>query len=138
MQTGATGKEIKSTADPLRGWLVAMFAVPGGFVLGGICGAMVGGLAGVWDYPLEGFFAAFAWVAAAYLAAPSHRRSFAAFAWIAGAAIAWVLLKHAYYPERHPLAYQPTYLPLYMTYAGGLLALALACLHDFRSRRLGS
>jgi hypothetical protein len=119
----------------MRAWCIAIFAVAGGLVLGGLGGVLCAGLLGFWDTPVGGFCAAFARVGAAYIAAPSHRLSFAAFALAVGAALAWLLLKDSFYPENYPQPYRPTWAPLLATYAGGVLAFVSACLWDIQSRR---
>jgi hypothetical protein len=109
-------------------WTLAVLAVIGGFLVAGIAGGLMAEILGFWDLPGAGFCAAFAVVVVAYLAAPSHKFSFAIAALAVGAVAAWLILIPSYYPESYGDrgAYQPTSLPIILTYAGGIVGLVVA------------
>jgi hypothetical protein len=114
-------------------WLLAVLAVLGAFFAAGLLGALVADALGRWYEPAGGFAAALSVVVVAYLAAPSHRLPAAMAALAIGACIAWHFLAPSSYPESYgDKAYEPTYLPLIATCAGGLLGLLLAAFHSRR------
>jgi hypothetical protein len=109
-------------------WTLAILAVLGGFTLAGTLGSFATDLAGFWHLPGAGFSAAFAVVVVAYLAAPSHKLLSATVALFLGAIAAWLVLEPSWYPESYGDrgAYEPTHLPIIVTYAGGVLGLIVA------------
>ena len=78
-----------------------------------------------WFEPVAGFIAAFFVVITAYISAPKAKARAVAITYIIGVVCAWYLLADSFYPEQHPKAYQPTYIPLIATYTGGLLGVIL-------------
>ncbi len=113
--------------DVVARWTVALLAVVGAFLAGGIAGSMASEFLGLWDLPCAGFAAALGVVGVAYLAAPTKKFQFAALCLVLGAAFAWRLLGEEQYPEHYDgLAYRPTLLPFASTLVGGVLALIAA------------
>ena len=112
-------------------WIMAAFAVVGGFVVAGVAGSVLTDFAGFWHLPGAGFSAALATVALAYLAAPNHKLSCAFGALIIGAAVAWYVLEPSWLPENYGDrgAYEPTHLPIIATYVGGVVGLLLVALY---------
>ena len=109
-------------------WALALLAVLGGFFLAGISGSIAADLAGFWHLLGAGFSAAVAVVVVAYLAAPNHKMLSSIIALLLGAAAAWFVLEPSFYPESYGErgAYQPTHLPIIVTYLGGVLGLVIA------------
>lgn len=79
----------------------------------------------IWDEPYVGFITAFIVVLVAYLVPPSDKLSAASFYFLLGSILAWWILKDSFYPAKHPKAYQPTLIPLYVTLLGGMTALGI-------------
>lgn len=102
-------------------WLRAPVYVAGAFLLSGILGAVLAYALGFWDTPFAGFCAAFAVVLTTYAAVPRFKLTAAAVSLGAGALVAYWLLGNSYWPENYPNAYQPTLVPLWCTYGGGVL-----------------
>ena len=76
-------------------------------------------------------------VLATYLSAPYRKFQAACVALLAGSITAWIVLEPSWYPDSeqyHPLAYQPTHLPLIATLAGGLVGLVLVAVLWYRTR----
>ena len=127
-------------------WVLALLAVLGGFLLAGISGGILTDLVGFWSLPGAGFSAAFVVVVVAYLAAPGHKLLSSAVALVIGAVAAWIVLEPSFYPESYGErgAYQPTHLPIIVTYFGGVLGLIVAVVlkrwaglnNSFKSRPL--
>ena len=118
-------------------WFLAFFAVAGAFFIAGVAGAIASDLAGFWYRPGAGFAAALAVVLATYLSAPYRKFQAACVALLAGSITAWIVLEPSWYPDSeqyHPLAYQPTHLPLIATLAGGLVGLVLVAVLWYRTR----
>ena len=111
-------------------WALTLLLVFCGFVVAGMLGGFIVDFAGLWHLPGAGFGAAFAVVVVTYLAAPSHKLGSAFTALIVGAIAAWWLLEPSFYPESYGSsnAYQPTHLPIIVTYIGGLFGLLAAAL----------
>lgn len=113
-------------------WGSAVAIVFAAFFAAGLLGAFFAGSMRLWYQPVIGFFAAFAVVLSAYLSAPHHKLASAMVAFVVGAVLAWFLLESSSYPESYGegLAYQPTRLPVVVTYAGGLLGCAVSAMLD--------
>lgn len=75
---------------------------------------------------------AFAFVMAGALMAPRARLLIAPALFAAGAWLAWDVLGTWYFPESHPRAYEPSLLPLWGCWAGGVAAVALTALPSVR------
>ena len=103
-------------------WLIAPFAVVGGFVVGGGGGALFADAVGFNPDATGGASAAFAVVGMAYLVAPAKRLHCAIGVFVVGAYCAWKLL----HPDPDDSGQPQTYLPLVCTYAGGVLALGIS------------
>lgn len=121
----------------IRDWGVAILAILGAFLVAGVLGAVVASSLSRWDLPASGFAAAFAVVLAAYIAAPSRHITCAVTALVLGASIAtWAFRDGSFYPESYEtVAYQPTYLPLWLTVSGGVVGLLCVLAHAHLSRR---
>jgi hypothetical protein len=112
----------------LMQWSLAVLAVLGAFFVAGITGSLATDTLGFWHIPGAGFLAALAVVITAYLAAPRHKTLFSCGVFVVGAIAAWLLLEPSWYPESQrygELAYQPTHLPVFATYIGGIIGLAI-------------
>ena len=111
-------------------WSLMVIAVIASFVVAGIVGAFVADMLGLWFLPTIGFIAAFAVVLATYLSAPRRKFTSSVVAMLIGAVVAWLLVEPSYYPASYgeSLAYEPTHLPIVVTYAGGLLGLLVSAL----------
>jgi len=115
-------------------WILAIFAVLGGWLSGGIAGIIAAGLAGFWDRPIGGFGAAFVTVVVAYLAAPNHKLLSASVVLVLGAVLAWLALEPSFYPKSYRgSAYERTHLPIIATYMGAVLGLALVVTLNWRA-----
>ena len=121
----------------IRAWSLATLAVLGAFGAAGILGAVVASWVGRWELPASGFAAALAVVITAYMTAPSKRASFACSGFVVGAITAsWIFSDGSWYPESYGnLAYQKTYLPLWLTLAGGIVGLMCVFVLDRLQRR---
>jgi hypothetical protein len=64
---------------------------------------------------------------------PPDRLAAATVSFTLGAAAAYVLLRHASFPENHPRAYEQTFIPLWVTLSGGVIALLACAVHAWRS-----
>ena len=84
----------------------------------------------IWIDPAYGFIAAFSVVLSAYSIAPSAKQCIGIIAFFVGAIAAWFIVGESYYPENYANPYQPTYLPLMVTYGGGLLGLVVCFFLD--------
>ena len=84
----------------------------------------------IWIDPTYGFIAAFCVVLSAYLIAPSAKKWIGIIAFLLGAIAAWFIVGESYYPENYANPYQPTYLPLMVTYCGGLLGVIVCFFLD--------
>ena len=121
-----------------REWILTVLAVLGAFILGGVGGSAAATTLGIWSLPAAGFGAAFSVVVCAYWAAPLYKLQLSAVVLLIGAKVAWGFLGDgSYYPEnyRNNLGYEPTFLPLWATYAGGLIAIAAVVFTELRKRR---
>ncbi|MFN0196903.1 MAG: hypothetical protein ACKVT0_09155 [Planctomycetaceae bacterium] len=109
-------------------WFFAVLAVMGGFFVAGISGGIAADLVGFWAVPGAGFSAAFAVVILTYLTVPNYKFLSACVALVIGAIAAWPILEPSFFPESYGErgAYQPTHLPIIITYAGGILGLLTA------------
>ena len=116
-------------------WALALLGILVSLVIAGLLGGLTAELVGLWHLLGVGFGAAFAVVVVAYLAAPNHRICAAVVALALGAIAAWLLLEPSFYPESYGAAraYEPTHLPIAVTYVGGLLGLLVATLIRRRS-----
>jgi hypothetical protein len=104
-------------------WVLLPFEILIGFVLVGIAAALAAGQLYLWYEPVGGFFAAIAVVVVAYLRAPAWPVTVAFVAYSIGCAAAHNMLwERSFYPENYTEAYEPTNLPLWVTFAGGTLA----------------
>ncbi|WP_440874274.1 hypothetical protein [Thalassotalea sp. PLHSN55] len=114
-----------------KGFIVSIIAVITVFVISAVAGGMLADLAGVWKKPFIGSFAAFCVVLTGYFTAPKYKQTAAAI-WLAvGAIAAWYLSNTSPYPED-----KPTLIPLYATYASGIVALVICMLwHKKRENR---
>jgi hypothetical protein len=113
-------------------WILFTLAVIGALTVGVLAGSFSAHALGVSEFPVTGFFAALAVVVTAAFAAPTHRIAATVSVFATGALAAWWLLEPSWFPESYPdRAYQPTHIPLVVTYLGGVLGLAVAA---FRSR----
>jgi len=89
-----------------------------------------------WLEPPLGFVTALTLVLVAYRIAPACKMAVVAMVYGVGLAIAWSLLKDAWYPEPYPdLAYRQTYLPFLTTAGGGAIGCVLSLLLHGRRRR---
>ncbi len=106
-------------------WVLALLVIFSGFAVAGILGGLATDIAGFWHLPGAGSSAAFAVVVVAYLAAPTHKLLAATVALVLGAVTAWLVLEPSFYPESYGDrgAYEPTHLPIVVTYIGGLFGL---------------
>jgi hypothetical protein len=111
-------------------WTLMVVVVIASFVVAGFVGAFVAEALGLWFVPSIGFIAAFAVVLATYLSAPTRKLTSALVAMLVGAVVAWLLAQPSYFPASYGegLAYEPTYLPIVVTYVGGLLGLLVSTL----------
>ena len=100
------------------------------FVVAAVSGGLFADFIGVWKKPVIGGGAAFFVVITGYVTAPSHKQIAAAVWLIVGAIAAWVLAGNSSYPEDYTQAFQPTIMPLIITYLSGLVALLLCVLWD--------
>lgn len=115
--------------NPLHRWILPILAVFGSFFIAGIAGSIVSDMLGYWDTPGAGFCAAFAVVLTTYFAAPDRKFVNACLAFALGAVAAWFFLEPSWYPEHYrQRAYEPTHLPLFITYLGGAIGLAIAAI----------
>ena len=121
-----------TATHPLAPWLWLPWKVGVGFLLSGLVSWIVLGSVLDWPTPSVGFVAAVA-VVTAYSCAPSHRLAAAIISFIVGAAAAYVLLRHTSFPENHPRAYEHTFIPLWVTLSGGVVALLACVVHAWRS-----
>jgi hypothetical protein len=113
--------------NPLDRWILLILAVFGSFFIAGIAGSIVSDMLGYWDTPGAGFCAALAVVLTTYLVAPDRKFVSACRAFAIGAVVAWFFLEPSWYPEHYlQRAYEPTHLPLIVTYLGGAIGLAIA------------
>ena len=116
-------------------WVIAVLAVAGAFLVGGIGGAVASGAAGVWYMLGAGFLAALSVVSVAYIAAPAGKLQFSALCFALGVVSAWILVGNEYYPESYgERAYQPTLLPFAATCIGGMLGLVIVGIFDVWKR----
>lgn len=123
----------------LKPWLICMLCTVGAFTLVLMASMLGAEAARLWSEPAAGFCSALAVVLTAYVSAPVHKQRAAGAAFLLGAALAWYLLRGAFYPESYrALAYQPTMIPLLATLAGGALGLLLTGLLARRRARLAS
>ena len=100
------------------------FFVCGSFLAVGLASGFTAWYFHLWHLPVAGFCAAAAVVVTAYLATPNLKllSSFTVFA--VGALVAWIVLEPSWLPESYgDSAYQPTHLPIMVTYCGGVLGL---------------
>src|SRR5690349_17459585 len=107
-----------TATHPLAPWLWLPWKVGAGFLLSGLVSWTILGSVLDWPTPTVGFVAAVAVVVTAYACAPSHRLAAAAVSFTLGAAAAYVLLRHASFPENHSRAYEHTFIPLWVTLSG--------------------
>jgi hypothetical protein len=128
-------------------WILTPLAAIDGLVIGNILGAGTGAIVRglTSDLAVDSFLpldartaligaaAAFSAVIFGSLMAPSWRRSTAMVIFIAGSYAAWFFIGGWRFPESHPMAYQPSLLPLTGLELGGLLGVALVF---WRSHRL--
>jgi len=127
--TGRTGTR------PVFAWPIAICAVAGAFLIGGIGGSFASIILGLWGLPGAGFLAAFSVVCVAYLTAPRSKLAFSIACFVFGAFAAWVLVGTAWYPESYgEKAYEPTSLPLAATCGGGVLGLVAVVVFDVREQ----
>ena len=98
--------------------------IPVAVVLGIIVAVGLSDMTGIWqDYigavvlPLIGLTGAL-WLA------PWYKRPVCVAVYIIGLSLAYVQFSPSWYPETHPKAYQPTYVPFVMTATVGLAYLA--------------
>ena len=111
-------------------WFVMLTIVIFSFAAAIFLGALLASALGLWYRPTIGFVAAFTVVIAAYLSAPTHKLVSSAVAMLIGAVVAWLLVEPSYYPASYgeALAYEPTHLPIVITYVGGLFGLLVSAL----------
>jgi hypothetical protein len=105
--------------SPIARWILLPVLVFVAFVLIGVSTGAMADSMHLWREPIVGFFAAFTVVIIAYVYAPSYRLQVSGATYICGAAVAYLLLRHAYYPEGYEHPYQETLLPLVVTSIGG-------------------
>jgi hypothetical protein len=108
-------------------WVLLPFAAILAFVLVGVCAERVAIALEVWTYPVIGFCAAFAVVATVYFVAPGQKLLAAFISYAIGGVLAYEALKDCYDPR----TYEPTLMPLWVTLAGGAIALAAVAVHSF-------
>lgn len=114
-------------------WFIALLAVAGAFLISGVLGSFLADFLWSWSLLGAGFAAAFSVVCVAYLAAPDHKFIFSVVTFVVGVVVAWLFLEPSSYPESHAtMAYQPTHLPLVITYIGGVLGLFVVALVNRR------
>ena len=119
-----------------RAWFLAPLAVVGAFFVVGLSTMLLALVFEVWEFPVTGFFAAFAVVSVSYIAAPRHKAAFALFCFVAGATVAWFLLDDINHPENNAaLSHRRTLVPFWVTLSGGGIALLAALTHSWRSLR---
>jgi hypothetical protein len=119
---------LAKSFDPSSGWYWLRWAslVPSlaaVFIVVALSAAAVSEAAGVWYEPPVGFAAAAAVVITAYLVAPRFKLFASTVTLVGGAILAWDLLSPpSFYPETYEgKEYEPTYLPIVVTYASGIL-----------------
>ena len=116
-------------------WFICALATFGTFFLSGIGSWLVGGALGIWEQPLAGFLTALSVVCTAFYFAPQHKLATATFVLLIGASAAWNILEPSSYPESSALAYQPTHIPIIITYVGGLIGWAISWVLSRRASR---
>lgn len=118
-------------------WILLIPVEVGVFVLAVVIGQVIGSAIGLWGEPVSGFCAATSAVAAAYVLAPRRKLAAASVVLLLGAGVAWFLIDPpSFYPESYgPKAYSETNLPVYVTYAGGVLAWLTCLVWQVRSLR---
>ena len=103
-------------------WTISICACAGALILCWIGGAVLGAVVW-WETPFANFFAAFGGISMALVSAPRNPKIFAGAFLVAGCVSAWLVFHDWFYPEHiESLAYQPTLLPVYAAWLGGLLA----------------
>lgn len=120
-QHSGEGERARSPLLPILRWLLVLPAMGFAFLATGLAGGLP---CVIFDFeqglPVVAALCAFAWVGAAFLVAPAHKRAVATAAFAMGAAAAWWLAGAAPVPGAGRL-------PVFaIACVGGLLALALA------------
>lgn len=108
-------------AAPVKQFIALPFVVGGTFVMTALVTLYVASKFTNWTEPFVGPVSAIAVVSVTFWFAPARKNLAGMCTLLIGSAFAWFLLRHSYYPELHPRAYQPTLLPFWTTIAGGLL-----------------
>ena len=102
-------------------WLALIPTVTGSFFLTGIAAGLAADILGLWYEPIVGFVCASVVVLVAFLVSPSHKMASATGFLVVGAVAAWWIIRPpSWYPATYEArAYQSTYMPVMLTYAGG-------------------
>ncbi len=95
--------------------------VIGAFVLSGIVASVVASSFTHSTEPYVGPSCAVSVMLVTFWLAPVAKRTLGLFVLFIGVFMAWLLLPN-YYPEHHPMAYQPTVIPFVATVGAGLLS----------------
>lgn len=106
-------------------WVIVPFVAVTVFVVTAIVGFGLCLLFGLWFEPVIGFMAAFSTVLITSLSAPKFEEWVGVLTYFLGAVAAWYLIGDSFYPENYAQPYEPTNIPIVVTYLGGLLGVAL-------------
>ena len=90
------------------------------FCFSGLVGSVIVSWFTRWNEPFIGPLCASVVIFVTFWLAPAKKKISGLIALLLGSFAAWFLLRHCFYPEGHPKAYQPTLIPLIVTIAFGI------------------
>lgn len=106
-------------------WLLLLIWVPVSIVLGIYVSILLGLLIKVWEEYIGAILLPIIGLSGAFWIAPSNKILICSGTLVIGIEIAYFVFSPSFYPENHPLAYQPTFIPFYITSSIGLSYLIL-------------
>ena len=98
------------------------FAVLGSFILCFFAASVVVSQFTNWFEPFVGPCCAVTVIVVTFWLSPAGKRTLGLATLLLGVFAAWLWLMPSYYPEYHPMAYEPTVIPFVATVGAGLLS----------------